>query len=162
MRGRSLSRVGRCACPPLHGAQAQEPVAHAPERPNKEITAAYSGMIYATTCENIESRRKAFIREWRLKHRVLGIGWKKPASAGSPSPACRRVSGRAQAPTNAIERLHEEIKRRIKTQTVLPPADTAAMLFRALLAFGQINMRKMDGWQTLATKPIDQAIDLAA
>jgi putative transposase len=64
--------------------------------------------------------------------------------------------------TNAIERLHEELKRRIKTQTVLPSADTAAMLFWALLASGQINMRKVDGWQTLATTPIDQPIDLAA
>ena len=64
--------------------------------------------------------------------------------------------------TNAIERLHEEFKRRIKTQTVLPSADTAAMLFWALLASGQINMRKVDGWQSLATMPIDQPIDLAA
>ena len=64
--------------------------------------------------------------------------------------------------TNAIERLHEEFKRRIKTQTVLPSADTAAMLFWALLASGQINMRKVDGWQTLATLPIAQPIDLAA
>jgi putative transposase len=30
--------------------------------------------------------------------------------------------------TNAIERLHEEFKRRIKTQTVLPSADMAATL----------------------------------
>jgi hypothetical protein len=35
-------------------------------------------------------------------------------------------------------------------------------LFWALLASGQINMRKVDGWQTLSTKPIDQPIDLAA
>jgi hypothetical protein len=48
--------------------------------------------------------------------------------------------------TNAIERLHEEFKRRIKTQTVLPSAESAAMLFWALLASGQINMRKVDGW----------------
>ena len=34
---------------------------------------------------------------------------------------------------------------------MLPSADTAAMLFWALLASGQINMRKVDGWQTLAT-----------
>ena len=59
-------------------------------------------------------------------------------------------------------RLHEEFKRRIKTQTVLPSAETAAMLFWALLASGQINMRKVDGWQTLATNLIDQPIDLAA
>jgi hypothetical protein len=64
--------------------------------------------------------------------------------------------------TNAIERLHEEFKRRIKTQTVLPSADTAAMLFWALLASGQINMRKVDGWQTLAVKPSNQPTDLAA
>src|ERR1700692_4169740 len=57
---------------------------------------------------------------------------------------------------------HEEFKRRIKTQTVRPSAEAAAMLFWALLASGQINMRKVDGWQTLATKPIDQPIDLAA
>ena len=36
------------------------------------------------------------------------------------------------------------------------------MLFWALLASGQINMRKVDGWQTLTTNPIHQPIDLAA
>jgi putative transposase len=48
------------------------------------------------------------------------------------------------------------------TPTVLLSADTAAMLFWALLASGQINMRKVDGWQTLTTNPIHQPIDLAA
>src|ERR1700676_1814690 len=42
------------------------------------------------------------------------------------------------------------------------PRNTAVMLFWALLASGQINMRKVDGWQTLARAPIDQPIDLAA
>ncbi|MEO8713670.1 MAG: transposase [Acetobacteraceae bacterium] len=60
---------------------------------------------------------------------------------------------RSARTTNAIERLHEEFKRRIKTQTVLPSAETAAMLFWALLASGQITMRKIDGWQTLAEMP---------
>jgi putative transposase len=64
--------------------------------------------------------------------------------------------------TNAIERLHEEFKRRIKTQTVLPSADTAAMMFWGRLASGQISMREVDGWNTLARKPTDQPIDLAA
>jgi hypothetical protein len=58
--------------------------------------------------------------------------------------------------------LHEEFKRRIKTQTVPPCAETAAMLFWALLASGQIAMRKVDGWRSLAEKPSDQIIDLAA
>jgi len=76
--------------------------------------------------------------------------------------ACRQANGAVSAQRMRIERLHEEFKRRIKTQTVLPSADTAAMLFWAQLASGQISMRKVDGWQTLSTKPIDQPIDLAA
>jgi putative transposase len=36
------------------------------------------------------------------------------------------------------------------------------MLFWALLAGGQITMRKAEGWQRLAEKPYDQIIDLAA
>jgi putative transposase len=57
--------------------------------------------------------------------------------------------------SNAIERSHEEFKRQVKTQTVLPCAETAAILFWALLASGQITMRKVDGWQSLAEKPND-------
>jgi putative transposase len=56
--------------------------------------------------------------------------------------------------------LHEEFKRRIKTQCLLPCAETAAMLFWALLASGQITMRRVDGWQTLERSPTD--LDLAA
>jgi len=136
--------------------------AHAPERLHDEITADYTDMIYAATPEQIAARRKAFIRKWRLKHRAVADSLEE---AGDRLFAFTRLppsQWRSARTTNAIERLHEEFKRRIKTQTVLPSADTAAMLFWALLASGQINMRKVDGWQTLATKPIDQPIDLAA
>jgi transposase-like protein len=137
-------------------------LAHAPERLREEITADYNDMIYAATREEIEKRRKAFIRKWRLKHRAVADSL---AEAGDRLFTFTRLppsQWRSVRTTNAIERLHEEFKRRIKTQTVLPSADTAAMLFWALLASGQINMRKVDGWQTLAAKPIDQPIDLAA
>jgi transposase-like protein len=63
--------------------------------------------------------------------------------------------------TNAIERLHEEFKRRIRTQTVLPSGETAAMLFWALLASGQITLRKVDGWQAIGQPIADRTIDLA-
>jgi putative transposase len=121
--------------------------------------ADYNDMIYAATREEIETRRKAFIRKWRLKHRAVADSL---AEGGDRLFTFTRVppsQWRSVRTTNAIERLHEEFKRRIKTQTVLPSADTAAML---LLASSQINMRKVDGWQTLATKPIDQPINLAA
>jgi mutator family transposase len=45
--------------------------AHAPERLHDEITADYNDMIYAATRQEIEARRKTFIRKWRLKHRAV-------------------------------------------------------------------------------------------
>jgi transposase-like protein len=137
-------------------------LAHAPERLHEEITADYNDMIYTATPEEIAARRKAFLRKWRLKLHAVADSLEE---AGHSLFAFARLppsQWRSARTTNAIERLHEEFKRRIKTQTVLPSADTAAMLFWALLASGQINMRKVDGWQTLATKPIDQPVDLAA
>jgi transposase-like protein len=137
-------------------------LAHAPERLHEEITADYSDMIYAATREAIEARRKAFIRKWRLKHRAVADSLEEAGGRLFTFTRLPPTQWKSARTTNAIERLHEEFKRRIKTQTVLPSADTAAMLFWALLASGQINMRKVDGWHTLATKPIDQPIDLAA
>ena len=81
--------------------------------------------------------------------------------ASSPSQHCRP----SQWKSNAIERLHEEFKRRIKTQTVLPSAETAAMLFWALPASEQITMRKVDGWKTFSEKSSissAQLVDLPA
>ncbi len=138
-------------------------LAHAPERLHDEVTADYTDMIYAATPEEIETRRKAFIRKWRLKCRAVADSLEEAGDHLFTFTRLPPSQWRSARTTNAIERLHEEFKRRIKTQTVLPSADTAAMLFWALLASGQINMRKVDGWQTLAaTQQGDQPIDLAA
>ena len=137
-------------------------LAHAPERLHEEISADYNDMIYAATREEVERQRKAFIRKWRLKHRPVADSLQEAGDRLFTFTRLPLGQWRSARTTNAIERLHEEFKRRIKTQTVLPSADTAAMLFWGLLASGQISMRKIDGWHTLATKLIDQPIDLAA
>ena len=138
-------------------------LAHAPDALHEEVTADYTDMIYAETAKEVQARRKAFLRKWQLRC---------PAVATSLEEAGDRLFAFLRLPpsqwksartTNAIERLHEEFKRRIKTQTVLPSAETAAMLFWALLASGQITMRKVNGWQTLGEKlAAPLPIDLAA
>ena len=136
-------------------------LAHAPERLRDEITADYNDMIYADTAQEVEKRRKAFLRKWRLRHSAVADSLEEAGDCLFTFTRLPPSQWKSARTTNAIERLHEEFKRRIKTQTVLPSSDTAAMLFWALLASGQIIMRKVDGWQTLATKP-DQPLDAAA
>ena len=119
-------------------------------------------MIYATTAQEVAIKRRAFLRKWRLRCRAVADSLEE---AGDRLFTFTRLPGsqwKSARTTNAVERLHEEFRRRIKTQTVLPSAETAAMLFWALLASGQITMRKVDGWQTLPEKLAPQCVDLAA
>jgi transposase-like protein len=137
-------------------------LAHAPKRLHEELSADYTDMIYATTVNEVVARHKAFVRKWRLKC---------PAVAASLEEAGARLFTFLHYPpgqwkslrtTNAVERLHEEFKRRIKTQCLLPCAETACMLFWALLASGQITLRRVDGWDTLHVPPAELSLDRAA
>ena len=52
--------------------------------------------------------------------------------------------------TNVIERLYEEFRRRVKTQSSMPSEDAAVALLFSLVASGQIKLRRIDAWQKIA------------
>ena len=137
-------------------------MAHAPKNMHEELGNDYRDMIYADTAAAVETRRKAFVRKWRLKCRAVADSLEEARDRLFTFTRLDPSQWKAARTTNAIERLNEEFRRRIKTQAVLPCAETVPMLLWALLAAGQITMRKVDGWQTLdkAIKPM--TLDLAA
>jgi transposase-like protein len=136
-------------------------IAHAPKRLAEEIKADYTDMIYADSLQTIAKRRKAFVRKWREKCEAVAASLEEAGDQLFTFTRLPVEQWKSARTTNAIERLHLEFKRRIKTQTVLPSAETAAMLFWALLASGQIVLRKVDGWTSIA-QPLAEPIDLAA
>jgi transposase-like protein len=137
-------------------------VAHAPKKLHDEISADYTDMIYGKTVKDIEARRKAFVRKWRLKCPAVAASLEEAGANLFTFLLYPPDQWKSIRTTNAIERLHEEFKRRIKTQCLLPCAETACMLFWALLASGQITLRRVDGWDTLHVAPNDEPLDLAA
>ena len=60
-----------------------------------------------------------------------------------------KAQGETLRTTNTIERLHEEFRRRVKTQGSLPNEDAAVVLLFSLVASGQIKLRRIDGWQKI-------------
>ena len=140
------------------------------------VRATMATALHWRPAAEVEKKRKAFLRKWRLKCKAVADSW---VGEGGPWPRRGRVSPlngdklftftrldpaqwKAARTTHAIARLNEEFRRRIKTRTVLPCSETVPMLLWALLASGQITMRKIDGWQTL-DKPIEpMPLDLAA
>src|SRR5262245_8684635 len=136
-------------------------IAHAPKRLAEEVSSDFSDMIYAKDAREVATRRKAFIRKWRLKCCAVADSLEEAGEQLFTFTRLPPSQWKSVRTTNAIERLHEEFKRRIKTQTVLPAGETAAMLFWALLACWQIRLRKVDGWRTLG-RELAQPIDLTA
>ena len=49
--------------------------------------------------------------------------------------------------TNALENLNREFRRRTKTQASFSTEDAALIILHGLVAFGQIQLRKIDGYQ---------------
>ena len=137
-------------------------LAHAPKKLYDEVSADYTDMIYAKTAKEVDTKRKAFLRKWRLRCPPVATSLEEAGEKLFTFLRFPDDQWKSIRTTNAVERLHEEFKRRIKTQCMLPCADTACMLFWALLASGQITLRKVDGWKTFHVAPIEQSLDLAA
>ncbi len=135
---------------------------HAPKRLHDEIGNDCRDMIHAGTAEEIGRRRRAFPGKWRKKCRAVADGLEE---AGDLPFTFTRLDPTRWGPartTNAIGRLNGGFRRRIRTRTLPPCAETVPMLPWALPASGRIRMRKVDGWRTLSLPAGPVTPDLAA
>lgn len=93
-------------------------------------------------------------RTWKLACRAVADRLEK---AGDRLFSFKRVDPsqwKFARTTSAITRLNAEFRRRINSQIVLPCAETVPVLLWALLASGQIQMRKVDVREILS-QPLD-------
>ena len=88
-------------------------LAHAPQRLHDEVSADYNDMIYATSPAEIEDRRRAFLRKWRLKCKAVADILEEAGDRLFTFTRLPRSQWKSVRTTNAIERLHEELKRRM-------------------------------------------------
>jgi len=130
---------------------------HAPRHAAEGVQADYSRIVSA-----------ASEAEARTAHQRFGAKWRKlaPKVAASLLEAGEALltfyrfppsQWKALRTTNAIERLHGEFRRRVKTQGSLPDTQTAEVLLFGLLASGQIQMRRIDGWQDIGLVPVHRS-----
>lgn len=124
---------------------------HAPRHAREELAADYHRIIEAESGARARQAYHAFMAKWakRLPKVVTSL-----QEAGEELLTFYRLppsQWKCVRSTNAIERLNEEFRRRVKTQGALPTTDTAELLFYGLLLTGQIRMRRLDGWRQLHT-----------
>ncbi len=125
-------------------------LAKAPARLREELAEDYRRMIYAEHATQVAQARTVFTKKWRL--RCPGVV-ESLAEAGDDLFTFVRfppAQWKALRTTNALERIHEEFRRRVKTQASLPSQDAVLLLLFGLLRSGAITLRALVGYQELA------------
>ena len=116
--------------------------------------------MYAGTAQEALAKRKAFVRKWRIKCRGV---------ADSLEEAGDRLFTLPRLPDRPVEVVAHDQRDRAPArgvqapdQCVWPSAETACLLLWALLASGQITLRRVDGWDSLHVEPAHEPQELAA
>jgi transposase-like protein len=122
----------------------------APRHALAEIHDEFHRIIYAVNADAARAAYAAFERQWAK--RCPGVVTSLREGGDELLTFFRFPEGQWKTlrTTNVIERLHEEFRRRVKTQGSLPSEDAAVVLLFSLVASGQIKLRRVDGWRKIA------------
>ena len=126
-------------------------LAKAPAHLREELAEDYRRMIYAATREAVETARVAFVRKWKLRSKAVLTSFEEAGDDLFTFLRYPASQWKALRTTNALERINGEFRRRTKTQASLPSEDAVLLLLFGLLRSGQIKLRRLGGWQEMAT-----------
>jgi transposase-like protein len=131
--------VQRCTVHKLRNLQRKAP-AHALEA----IKEDYHRIVYADSLDEAHKAHAAFVRKWKKPCPSVVASLEEGGEELFTFFAFPAEQWKCLRTTNAIERLNEEFRRRVKTQGSFPTEDAAMVLLYGLVATGQIKLRKID------------------
>src|SRR5437879_2697134 len=123
----------------------------APKHALAEIRDDFHRIVYAANAEAARTAYTLFERTWAKRSSGVVTSLREGGEELLTFFRFPKEQWKTLRTTNTIERLHEEFRRRVKTQSSLPTEDSAVVLLFSLVASGQIRLRRVDGWQKIAT-----------
>src|SRR5207249_3739343 len=121
----------------------------APKHALADIRDDFHRIVYAASADAARIAYAAFERTWGKRCPGVVTSLREGADELLTFFRFPKAQWKTLRTTNTIERLHEEFRRRVKTQGSLPTEDAALILLFGLVASGQIKLRRIDGWQRI-------------
>ncbi len=137
--------IQRCTAHKLRNLEAKAPV-----RLREELTEDYRRMIYADSRLLVDQARARFTKKWRLRCPAVVECLDEAGDDLFTFLRFPKAQWKALRTTNALERINGEFRRRTKTQASLPSQAAVLLLLFGLLRSGQVQLRKIDGWDEMA------------
>lgn len=125
-------------------------LAKAPQHAQEAVHEEYNRILYAPNRGAADRAREGFLAQWKKLSPAVAASLQEAGEELLTFYGFPASQQRSLRTTNAIERLQEEFRRRVKTQSSLPSEKAALLVFFGLFASGQVKMRRIQGWYDLS------------
>ena len=123
----------------------QNLVGHCPVHARRELKRDYDRIVYAEDGLAAREAYGAFVTKWTSLCPAVARSLEEAGEQLLTFYALPKAMWRVLRTTNTLENLNREFRRRTKTQASFSTEDAAVTLLYGLVAFGQIQLRKIDG-----------------
>jgi len=124
-------------------------LAKAPKHCHDELKRDYRDIVYAKDLENAQKAYDHFCAKWSKLCVEVVTSLQEAGPNLLTFYRYPKSQWKSLRTTNQIERLNGKFRRRTKTQGSFSNEKSALVLLWALVAFGQIRMRRIAGWQDM-------------
>lgn len=139
------AKVQRCVVHKLRNLEA-----HCPKKLLDELRSDFHAVSEAASVKMAKKAYERFVRLWSPRCQSVAESFCEGGEELLTHYSFPKSQWKCLRTTNAIERVNEEFRRRIKTQSSLPSESSVLVLFFGLIESGQIRMRRIDGWKDIA------------
>jgi transposase-like protein len=137
-------RVQRCTTHKLANLQS-----HCPKHAQPEMKRDYHRILYASDGLAARAAYDAFVKKWSTLCPAVAKSLEEAGLELLTYYDFPKVMWKSLRTTNTLENLNREFRRRTKTQASFSTEAAAVIILYGLVAFGQIQLRKIDGHQQL-------------
>ena len=136
----------------------QNLVSHCPAHARRELKRDYDAIVYAEEGMAAREAYRAFMAKWKKLCPAVARSLEEGGEQLLTFFALPQPMWRALRTTNTLENLNREFRRRTKTQASFSTEEAAVTLLYGLVAFGQIQLRKIAGYRHLSelAQPIEE------
>jgi putative transposase len=138
------TKIQRCAVHKLRNI-----LRKVPQHVHEEITADLHLIVYASGLDTARAARDAFVKKWGKRCAGAVESLNEAGDDILTFYSFPKEQWKTIRTTNVIERLNGEFRRRVKTQGSFPTEECALVLLYSLVASGQINLRRLDGYEKI-------------
>ena len=118
-------------------------------------TLATDAIVYADEQKVAVEAYEQFLRKWRKLHESVARSLEKGGLDLLTFFRYPKSQWKALRTTNAVERINQEFRRRIKTQGSFLTHSSVLVVLFGMVASGMIWMQKIHGWEDMPSGDVD-------